>query len=85
MSRLRLPVYFGGNVNVLTYVSIVNDTGSDVQTVFTTDLASLQYDLNTYRGNLPAIYVNTADGVVLRQRIILEVQLLKADGSAVSP
>jgi hypothetical protein len=85
LARLRLPVQLGGNANVLTYVSIANDTGSDVQTVFTTDLANLQYDPNIYRGNLPAIYVNTAGGVVLRQRIILEVQLLKADGSVVSP
>jgi len=84
-ARFRLPVHLGGNPNVFTYISIANDTGSNLQTVFTTDLANLQYNANTYGGNLPAIFVNTVGGLVLRQRIILEVQLLKADGSAVSP
>jgi len=84
-ARFRLPAHLGGNPNVFTYISIANDTGSNLQTVFTTDLANLQYNANTYGGNLPAISVNTAGGLVLRQRITLEVQLLKADGSAVSP
>ena len=73
LARFRLPAHLGGNANVFTYVSIANDTGYNVQTVFTTDLANP----NTYRGNLPAIYVNAAGGVVLRQRTSLEVQLLK--------
>jgi hypothetical protein len=29
--------------------------------------------------------VNTANGIIAREQIILEVQLLKADGSALSP
>jgi hypothetical protein len=41
---------FGGDLNVTLPVVIANDTGSNVQTVFTSDLASLNYEPNTYRG-----------------------------------
>ncbi|KIX09363.1 uncharacterized protein Z518_00442 [Rhinocladiella mackenziei CBS 650.93] len=43
-ARFKLPAVFGGNQNVMVNVSIMNDTGSNVQTVFPMDLAALQYN-----------------------------------------
>lgn len=63
----------------------MNDTGSTRQTIFTTDLTNLHYDRNTYQGGRGITTVVTANGVVNRERITIEIQLLMADGTAISP
>ncbi|KAK9259783.1 hypothetical protein V1519DRAFT_432105 [Lipomyces tetrasporus] len=65
--------------------SIMNDTGSDVQTIFTTDLAFLGYNPYSYAGRLGGAFFSTASGGIFRERIVLEMQIIKADGTAVSP
>lgn len=85
VAKLRLPAYLGGDPNLFTNFIIANDTGSNLQTVFTTDLVNLQYDPATYQGNLQIINVATAGAPVMRQLITVEVHLVRADGSAVSP
>jgi len=84
-ARFRLMAMFGGDPNVTLPVVIANDTGSNVQTVFTSDLASLNYDPNTYRGLVEPAMVTTAGGVVVREQILIEMQLARADGTAASP
>jgi hypothetical protein len=42
----------------------MNDTGSNVQTIFPTDLAALGYDQLTYQGLLGPLCIETANGVV---------------------
>jgi len=66
-------------------VSIMNDTGSNIQTIFPTDLAALQYNQLTYQGRLGMLSIGTANGVVLRRKIVIEMQIIKADGTAVTP
>ena len=63
----------------------MNDTGSDIQTIFPTDLAALQYNQLTYQGHLGVLPIGTANGVVLRRKIAIEMQILKADGTTITP
>lgn len=72
-----------GGTDATVNVSILNDTGSTVQSVLQTDLAAM--GLNPQYGGLgPAIVVQTANGPVNRQSIFVELQLMRADGTAVS-
>jgi len=63
----------------------MNDTGSNIQTIFPTDLAVLRYDPATYQGNLGTLSIATAGGVVYREKIVIEMQITKADGTAITP
>src|SRR5215470_13883658 len=76
---------YGGDPNVTIPVIIVNDTGSNIQTVFTSDLALLNYDPNTYQSPMGPAAITMASGVVVRQRIYIEVQSARVDGTAASP
>ncbi|KAK9428574.1 hypothetical protein V1505DRAFT_204578 [Lipomyces doorenjongii] len=84
-AKFRLPAAYGGQPNIILDVSIMNDTGSDVQTIFTTDLALLSYNPYSYAGRLGGAFFSTASGGIYRERIVLEMQITKADGTAVSP
>lgn len=72
---------FGGNPNVTLPVIISNDTDSDAQTIFTSDLASLNYDPYTYQGRMEPVAVLTATNVVVRDQIWIEIQLMRVDGT----
>jgi hypothetical protein len=63
----------------------MNDTGSNVQTIFPTDLAALQYNQLTYQGHFGMFPIGTANGVAFRSKIIIEMQIVKADGTIVTP
>ena len=63
----------------------MNDTGSNVQTIFITDLTALRYDQHTYQGRLGTYPVGTANGVILRERIVIEMQITRANGTAITP
>jgi hypothetical protein len=56
-----------------------------MQTIFTTDLINLHYNPNTYQGRIGFVPVSTANGIVARERIIIEIQLMKANGTIASP
>jgi hypothetical protein len=84
LARFRLVGAFGGSPNFIN-VSIANDTGSDAQTIFSSDLINLNYNPNTYQGRGPYAQVVTANGVVARERIVIEMQLVGADGTIASP
>src|SRR4051794_3078621 len=84
-ARFRLPAIFGGNPNTTFDVEIMNDTGSNIQTLFPTDLVALGYDRLTYRGHRGVIDVRTANGTMRRRVIVIEVQITKADGMAITP
>jgi hypothetical protein len=84
LARIRLSPGLGGNPNVFTYVTIANNTGSSLQTLFERDLEDLQYDPQTYMSNLAIMNVATPGGSILRQPIIIEVQLVCRDGSPLS-
>jgi hypothetical protein len=63
----------------------MNDTGSNIQTIFPTDLAALQYNQLTYHGYLGMFSLGTANGVALRERVVIEMQIIKADGTPITP
>src|SRR5271163_1385 len=63
----------------------MNDTGSNIQTIFPTDLAALRYDPSTYLGDLGMFAITTANGDAFRNRIMIEMQIIKADGTAITP
>ncbi|KGY15551.1 hypothetical protein PABG_11544 [Paracoccidioides brasiliensis Pb03] len=64
-------------------VTMLNDTGSNTLTVFDTDLAALAIPL-TYMGFGARVPIITAGGMVRRQQITVEIQLLDSQGNAVS-
>lgn len=84
-ARFRLPAVFGGNQNNTLNVSIINDTGSELQTIFPTDLAALHYNPGTYLGTIGNWPVDTANGTVVRTWIQIEMRIIKADGTAITP
>src|SRR5205814_6576391 len=81
LALIRLPSRWGGNDNVTLPIGFMNDTGSTMQTVFDTDLASLGYNSQTYQGNTGQVYMQTANGVVARESISFEMKLIKPDGT----
>ena len=71
--------------NFTLWVSIMNDTGSNLQTIFPTDLVALGYNQLTYRGYLGVFSTLAAAGVIYQERVMIEMQIIKADGTAVTP
>lgn len=72
----------GGDDRVTIGITIGNDTGSNVLSLFSTDLDTLGCDYRNYNGMMGDIAVATANGVCIRARIMVEMQLLRADHSA---
>ncbi|KAL1966567.1 hypothetical protein VTN77DRAFT_3978 [Rasamsonia byssochlamydoides] len=82
LARMRLIPNLGGT-GAAVNVSILNDTGSTIQSVLQTDLAAM--GLNPQYGGLgPPVVVQTANGPVNRQSIFVELQLMRADGTVAS-
>ncbi|KAK9234766.1 hypothetical protein V1525DRAFT_437604 [Lipomyces kononenkoae] len=73
-------LFLNGVVNLSTPVVIANYTGSDIQTIFDADLILLNYDQNTYAGRLRAIALQTANVLVMRQRIPIQIQIIDSTG-----
>jgi hypothetical protein len=70
----------GGAGNLWANVTIANDTGSSIQTIFQNDLTNLNY-VNGYRGRLGLMPICDAGGVVTYlERIRIEVMLIGQDG-----
>lgn len=66
------------------YVTIGNDTGSNILTIFPTDLIALRYDPQTYGGDMGIIAIDTPNGVCNREKVAVEIMLVRADGSPVT-
>ena len=71
----------GGDDRVTIGFTIGNDTGSNILSLFSTDLDALGCNYQTYNGIMGDVVVATANGVCLRDRILVEMQLLRADYS----
>jgi hypothetical protein len=63
----------------------MNDTGSSIQTLLSTDLAALGYNRLTYRGHRGVTDLRTTNGVIRRRRIMIETQIIMEDGTAITP
>lgn len=77
---LRLSPDFGGDPNISTQVTIANDTGSNLQSVYQSELDALGFDAQTYQGMLGPTSVSTANGPVMRDMLLVEIMVLKDDG-----
>ncbi|KAK9386676.1 hypothetical protein V1515DRAFT_136504 [Lipomyces mesembrius] len=83
-ARFRLPAVYGGQPNITLDVSIANDTGSDWQNIFATDLAFLGYNPYSYTGRLGPTFISTAGVGIYREQILIEMQISRADGTEVA-
>ena len=82
-ARLRLlPCIADRDSENLPYiiVELFNDTGSNIQTVFTSDLAQLNYNDDTYHVMQGYHEIMTAAGVVVRPSILIQLMILDSDG-----
>ena len=78
---LRLIPELGGDGTVCGIIAM-NDTGSDVLSLFTTDLPYLGGNIQGYLGWLGMTRVRDANGVVTPfRRIMVQVKLVKDDNS----
>jgi hypothetical protein len=77
----RLIPEYGGDPSVYIPVAVANDTGSDIQTVFQSDLAGMHYDLGTYMGRIGMGRINTPNGVMFRERILIQIKLVDSSGA----
>jgi len=84
LARLRLAEHHGGQADIMTYVTVANDTGSNRQTVLDIDLTALG-TLPTYRGWMLPAMIYTAGGAVIREQIVLEIQMITQDGKELTP
>lgn len=72
LAQIRLPKKYGGTERA-TEIALFNNTGSFYQRVFETDLEEIDYNRNTYRGNIGNW------GVGSRKSLWVELRLLKPD------
>ncbi|KAJ5781485.1 uncharacterized protein N7518_009968 [Penicillium psychrosexuale] len=82
-ARLRLsPSIADRDSKNLPYiiVQLSNDTGSNIQTIFTSDLAQLNYNAGTYHATQGYDDIMTAAGVVVRPSILIQLMILDSDG-----
>ncbi|PLN83983.1 hypothetical protein BDW42DRAFT_191967 [Aspergillus taichungensis] len=84
-ARVRLIADFGGSSHLYVSVRIANDTGSNVQSIFDTDLTRLQYDPHTYLGTHGQVPLTTASGIIFREQIVIELQIVDSQGEEISP
>ena len=80
---MRLDPALGGDGTTIL-CALLNDTGSDLQTVFDTDLATLLGTTQVYNGYGTVTAITTASGVVHRQTIAIHVKLVHANGEEFS-
>ncbi|OAT00265.1 uncharacterized protein BDCG_16552 [Blastomyces dermatitidis ER-3] len=81
-ARIRpIPGLLSSSLSIT--VTMLNDTGSDVLTVFDTDLTALAIP-PTYEGFGTYVSVSTPNGIIIRQQVIVDIQLLDSQGNPVS-
>lgn len=66
-------------------MEVSNDTGSTIQTVFTSDLANLNYDESTYHAVIGYESIITAAGPVIRLSIGIELMIVDTDRNRMTP
>ena len=77
---LRLTPELGGDGTVRGIIAL-NDTGSDILTLFDTDLPFLGGNIEQYLGWVGQAYITDANGVTTAfRRILVQVQLISEGG-----
>ncbi|KAJ5907475.1 hypothetical protein N7495_000157 [Penicillium taxi] len=84
-ARIRLSPGQCGDPNHFIECRISNDTGSNGQGLFRSDLDALNLDPLTYLGLIFDRRVETAGGVLNRLSIIIEMQIVSSEGDTLTP
>lgn len=79
-ARIRFPSKYGGHPAQRLDITIVNDTGSNVQGVRPEDLQAIGCDVSTYPGR-SSVVMDTPNGQCRRDLVKLEMQIIKEDGT----
>ncbi len=78
---MRLILALGGNGTVIN-VTILNDTGSTIQTVFRNDLIAMGAHLVQYHGYGHIVQIGTANGNVNGRSIWVETRIMNGTGAS---
>lgn len=79
-AMIRFPPKHGGHPAQRLDIIIVNDTGSNVQTVLPEDLQTIGCDYSTYPDR-SKVLIDTPNGPCWRNHVRLEMQIVKEDGT----
>ena len=84
MLQMRLISELGGSNGKQITKLVLNDTGSSLQTVFIRDIKEMTNGISQYWGKGEDMTVRTANGLVSRPTVLIEVRLLKCNGEVFS-
>lgn len=77
MPRSEFPPQYGGDANLTHPILVCNDTGSNVLTIFMSDLLALRFDITLHLQAVQgSIQINTANGWALQTLMFVEMQIL---------
>ena len=76
--RITLPQVYGGN-GLTMVVRALNDTGSDIMTLFYDEATNMGWQPNMFPAQL--LQINSADGLTLQESIYVFAQVCDYNGS----
>lgn len=82
MEKIAARFRFAVTPHIMTAVPIMNDTGSNMQIILPGDLVALQH--NPATSPLGVTHIQTAGGMVARPVVDVEVQIMGANGFAMT-
>ncbi|KAJ5722168.1 hypothetical protein N7488_000203 [Penicillium malachiteum] len=85
-AQIRVPPQYGGNEHLTRPFLVCNDTGSNVLTLFMSDLLALQFDMVLHSQAMQgAAPINTANGHALQPLIFVDMQILTSAFVVLTP
>ncbi|KAJ5957676.1 hypothetical protein N7501_011955 [Penicillium viridicatum] len=85
-AQIRIPPQYGGDANLSRYILICNDTGSNVLTIFDSDLRALNFSMARYlRAIRGSVQVNTANRWALQTLMFVEMQIVTSTFVPLTP
>ncbi|KAJ6132398.1 hypothetical protein N7471_007613 [Penicillium samsonianum] len=85
-AHVRIPPQYGGDSDLTRPFLVCNDTGSNVLTLFTSDLLALQFDLVRHGAAIRGVdSITTANGPSLHTLIFVDMQILTSASVALTP
>lgn len=79
-AQFRIPFYLGGDDNRILDVSICNDTGSNIQTIYERDFNHLNNN-QAYRGPMNHALISGVNGVAQYPTVMMELRITKLDNA----
>jgi hypothetical protein len=82
-----VPAEVGGDDDHYIRVPVLNDTGSSNQTLYSSDLERLNFDVHTFKqrgGEYGNVTSSTSNGIVTRQFIKIQMRVVDTQGLALT-